>query len=354
MTQSADQTPQNIVVLGAGAWGVVIAGHLARLGNRVVAWDFSEKVVGDLERDRAHSNLPGFHLPKSVVLRSDFAESLNFEGLPNAASPHPDCAVVVVPSHGVRDLAKNWKALAAKNPALRSVPWVVCAKGIEEESLLPMTGVVESVWGEGASDRVAALSGPSFAAEVGVGKPTTVCVASANPDLAARAQRLFMSESFRVYTQEDLLGVELGGSLKNVVAIAAGCCDGLGLGDNARAALITRGLAEMIRLGVAMGAKAETFAGLTGMGDLILTCCGPLSRNRSFGTLLAKGRSPQEAMKQIGMVVEGVRTARSARELAKRHGVNMPIVEQVFAVVHEDKSPLQAVRDLMSREARPE
>ncbi|NQU43317.1 NAD(P)-dependent glycerol-3-phosphate dehydrogenase, partial [bacterium] len=235
-----------------------------------------------------------------------------------------------------------------------TAPWVLCSKGIEEETLLPMADVIESVWGPGSRDRLAVLSGPSFAAEVARGKPTTVCVASTNKTLGEYVQNLFMSNLFRVYTQDDMLGVELGGSMKNVMAIAAGVCDGLGLGDNARAALITRGLAEMTRLGTAMGARHETFSGLTGMGDLILTCCGPQSRNHTFGVLLARGKSPQEALDEIGMVVEGARTARSAKALAEKHGIEMPIVNEVYAVIYQNKKPEDAVRHLMEREAKPE
>jgi glycerol-3-phosphate dehydrogenase (NAD(P)+) len=230
----------------------------------------------------------------------------------------------------------------------------LCTKGIEEETLLTPTGVIESVWGEEWRSRLVVLSGPSFAPEVALGKPTTVCVASRDRSLSAYYQTLFMTDRFRVYTQDDVMGVELGGALKNVVAIAAGVCDGLGLGENARAALITRGLAEMIRLGVVMGAQAHTFAGLTGLGDLVLTCVGKSSRNHRFGELLARGFPPDEALKEIGMVVEGLPTARSAYALARKHGVVMPITREIYAVAYEGKRPADAAKDLMQREARPE
>lgn len=332
--------PQNVAVFSAGAWGVVLASHLARKGHRVTAYDLPP-VVEALRESRAHPNLPGFSVPDSVRLTSDLAEA--------ALEPRVDCVVAVCPSHVMRRVAEHYRDIGAP-PA----PWIVCSKAIEEETLQTMTDVVESVLGDAWRERLAALSGPSFAAEVARGKPTTVTAASVNPSLSAYAQRLFMTERFRVYTHDDLLGVELGGALKNVVAIAAGVCDGMDLGDNARAALITRGLAEIQRLGVAMGARADTFAGLSGMGDLILTCAGRLSRNHQFGELLAAGCACREALAKIGMVVEGVRTARSIQALAQRHDVEMPIAREIHDVIYEGKTPARAVADLMSRQARPE
>ncbi len=335
--------PLDIAVLGAGAWGIVLASHLARKGHRVAAWDAAPPVIASLRALRGHPKLKGFTVPQEVRLVDRVEEAL--------LDRRPACVVVVVPSHAMRDLAKECQRL---DPSGAIAPWVSCAKGIEEETLLTMTGVVESVRGAGWRERLAVLSGPSFAAEVGTGKPTTVCVASANKPLAAWTQAAFGSETFRIYTQDDVLGVELGGSLKNVIAIASGVCDGMGLGDNARAALITRGLAEMVRLGVAMGARAETFAGLAGMGDLILTCAGEQSRNHQFGALLAEGRPASEALRQIGMVVEGARTARSVRALAVRHRVEMPISNAVYEMLYEDKPPATALRDLLRRDQRPE
>ncbi|HUT25793.1 MAG TPA: NAD(P)H-dependent glycerol-3-phosphate dehydrogenase [Sumerlaeia bacterium] len=338
-------TSQTVTVLGAGAWGIVLAAHLSRKGHSVVAWDYAPPVIDALRETRSHPKLPAFGLPPEVRLTADLEEAMK--------SRAPDCVVVAVPSHGMRALVERCRPLEARIPDV-APPWVLCSKGIEEETLLPMTGVVQSVRGDAWRSRLAALSGPSFAAEVAAAKPTTVCVASHDPGLARYVQSLFMTDSLRIYTQDDVLGVELGGALKNVIAIAAGACDGMDLGDNARAALITRGLAEIVRLGVAMGARPETFAGLAGLGDLILTCNGALSRNHQFGVLLARGRTCAEALAEIGMVVEGVRTARSARALAERHGVEMPITREVSAVINEGKSPAKAVRDLMRREARPE
>ena len=377
-----DLPPQKVTVLGAGVWGIVLASHLARKGHVVRAWDVAPEVVERLRQTLSHPKLPGFRVADTVGLTTNLAEAVDFsrnsasgpaekhqaeactlnrgKGAPQSAVPvpptcngGPDCVVVAAASHGVRALAE-WCRPPAGQPPHETPPWVVCSKGIEEDSLLPMAGVIESVWGTAYRERIAVLSGPSFTAEVARKLPTTVCAASTNPRLSEYIQTLFMTNRFRVYTQDDVLGVELGGSLKNVIAIAAGVCDGMELGDNARAALITRGLAEMIRLGTALGARPETFAGLAGMGDLILTCCGSLSRNHTFGTLLARGRSVQEALDEIGMVVEGMRTARSARALALKHGVTMPIVKEVYAVLYEGKNPQAALQDLMGREARPE
>ncbi|MEK7866366.1 MAG: NAD(P)H-dependent glycerol-3-phosphate dehydrogenase [Planctomycetota bacterium] len=335
--------PMDLSVLGAGAWGIVLGSHLARKGHRVTAWDAAPQVIESLRALRGHPKLKGFVVPNEVRLVTSLAEALD--------SPRPSCLVVAVPSHAMRTLAEEVRRL---DPADSPAPWVLCSKGIEEETLLTMTAVVESVRGVEWRERLAVLSGPSFAAEVGTDKPTTVCAASANKALAGWAQTVFRTETFRVYTQDDALGVQLGGSLKNVIAIASGVCDGMKLGDNARAALITRGLAEMVRLGVAMGAKAETFAGLAGMGDLILTCAGEQSRNHQFGELLAQGRPASEALRQIGMVVEGARTVKSVRALAARHGVEMPISNAVYEMLYEDKHPANALRDLLRRDPRPE
>ncbi|MBN1866186.1 NAD(P)-dependent glycerol-3-phosphate dehydrogenase [Candidatus Sumerlaeota bacterium] len=340
----ASDAPLDIAVLGAGTWGIVLASLLSGKGHRVTAWDFDAGVVDALDRDRAHPKLPGFRVPGEIRLARKLADAL--------ASPEPDWLVVAVPSHGVRGTIEECREIETRTT--KRPPWVLCAKGIEEGTLQTMTQVVESVCGTENRSRSAVLSGPSFAAEVAHKKPTTVCAASCDRALSQRVQSLFMTSFFRVYTQDDVLGAELGGAIKNVIAIAAGACDGLGLGDNARAALITRGLAEMVRLGVAMGARSETFAGLTGMGDLILTCTGELSRNRQFGRLLAGGRACQQALDEIGAVVEGMRTAHSVRELAAKHCVEMPISREIYAAIYEGKRPADAVRDLMTRDARPE
>ncbi len=336
--------PQRVTVLSAGAWGIVLASHLARAGHDVIAYDLPN-VISQLSESRSHPKLENFTLPESLGLQDDLEAAIK--------EHKPDCLVVTTPGQVLRKVAGLCHEILGEDVDA-GPPWVLCNKSIEEETLLTMAGVIESVRGAAMRRRTAVLSGPSFAAEVAKCRPTTIAAASENPELSVYVQSLFMTDYFRVYTQTDVLGVELGGALKNVMAIAAGACDGLGLGDNARAALITRGLAEITRLGVAMGAKAATFAGLTGMGDLVLTCSGSQSRNHSFGYLLAKGRSCQEALDEIGMVVEGMRTVNSAMGLSERHGVEMPIASEIHNVIANGKSPAQAVSDLMSREAKPE
>lgn len=340
---SGHQEKGRIAVLGAGTWGIVLASLLARKGLRAAAWDIAEPLIEQLRTRREHPKLPGFRVPDALDLCTDLGQAL---GEPES----PEAVVVVAPSHAVRALCQSCRAFPGALEAL----WVVCSKGIEEQTLLPMTDVVGDVLGAERGQRAVVLSGPSHAEEVAQAMPTTVCAAARLPEHARRVQALFNTDAFRVYTHDDVLGAELGGALKNVIAIAAGVLDGMELGDNARAALVTRGLAEIVRLGTAMGARSETFSGLTGLGDLVVTCASRHSRNHRFGELLARGRSRHEALEEIGMVVEGIRTVRSAVALAERHGVDMPITQEVYAAIYEDKSPAQALRDLMHREPRPE
>ena len=335
--------PQNITVLSAGSWGTTLGALLAHKGHNVIAWDMPE-VITQLQGERQHPRLPGLELPENMRFTRNLAEALG--------SPTPDCVVVTTPSTYLRSLAERCRSIAGETGD--SSRWILCTKGIEEETLQTMTEVVESVRGAEWRSRLAVLSGPSLAPEVAQQCPTSVCIAAYDSALRLYGQSLFMNDRFRVYTQDDVTGVELGGALKNVIAIAAGACDGLALGENARAALITRGLAEMVRLGVALGAQPATFAGLAGMGDLIVTCASRISRNHRFGELLAKGRSCEGALAEIGMAVEGMPTARSAFALARNHSISMPITAEVYAVIYEGKRPADAVRDLMGREARPE
>jgi glycerol-3-phosphate dehydrogenase (NAD(P)+) len=331
-----------VAVFGAGTWGATLACLLRAKGAAVALWEFAPAVVEALARTRRPAKLPYLELPADVLVTGDL------DAAPLREARH---WVVAVPSHGVRALAARlaprWKASPPETIA-------VCAKGIEPDTGLTMGRVIESELGPGGRGRVAALSGPSHAEEVARHLPTTIVAASEDAALARRVQELFNTPRFRVYTNDDPLGVELGGALKNVVAIAAGVCDGMGLGDNARAALLTRGLAEMTRLGAKMGARAETFAGLTGMGDLIATATSRHSRNRNFGELLGRGMKAEEARAQIGMEVEGVYAARSARRLAEREKVEMPIAAEVHAILYENKTPAQAVQDLLSRDPKPE
>jgi glycerol-3-phosphate dehydrogenase (NAD(P)+) len=257
--------------------------------------------------------------------------------------------LLVVPSHAYRD------TLALAKPLLPEATMLVSAsKGIENDSLMLMSEVIEDVLGEDVRPRCAYLSGPSFAKEVASGIPTNIVVASSNEELAARVQQIFATDRLRVYSSDDPVGVEVGGALKNVIAIAAGACDGLGFGHNTRAALITRGLAELTRLAVAKGGDVLTLAGLAGMGDLVLTCTGELSRNRTVGFEMGRGKSLPEVLSQLGAVAEGVKTAKSTYELAQKLGVELPICNEVYHVLYENKPPLQAVRDVLTRPLKKE
>lgn len=333
-------TRERVAVVGAGSWGTALANLLARKGVPTVLWSYEAEVAEAIGRDHANPRyLSQVSLDPRLRATASMAEAVE------------EAAVVVSvsPSQVVRAVMRE----AAR--CMRSDALVVSAsKGIEVESLLTMDGVLAEVLPPEAAARATFLSGPSFALEVAQGHPTAVTVASHSPASAGRAQELFQTEYFRVYTSADVPGVEVGGALKNVIAIAAGVVEGLGLGHNTRAALITRGLAEITRLGVALGADPVTFAGLAGMGDLILTCTGGLSRNRSVGVELGKGRSLEEVLGGMREVAEGVRTAQSARDLAQRVGVEMPIVEEVYALLFEGRSPRQAVESLMLRQPRAE
>lgn len=283
--------------------------------------------------------LPGARLPESLHATSDLGEALEGAKL----------VVVVVPSHALRSVMVDARRLVPEG-----VPVVSATKGIENDSLMLMSEVLLDVLGEGAASRLAFFSGPSFAKEVAEGLPTAAVVASENEDVAKEVQHLFASERLRMYTSDDPVGVEVGGAMKNVIAIAAGACDGLGYGHNARAALITRGLAEIARLAVAKGGQPMTVAGLSGLGDLVLTCTGALSRNRTVGFEMGKGRSLEDVLAGLGHVAEGVKTTKSAYDLAKKLGVDMPITESVHAALYEGKSPQEAVVELMTRGLRAE
>lgn len=331
---------QPVAIIGAGTWGISLACLLNNKGVAVKAWDAFPDYVEHLRNERRHEKLPGLCIPAELPLTSslgDIADCRTF--------------VLVVASHAMRKVCEQLTK-AGIDFSERTI--VICTKGIEERSLKPMGEVVLDVMGEDARERLVVLSGPSHAEEVSRDLPTTVVAASANHDIAVRVQGLFMTPRFRVYTHDDVLGVELGGSLKNVIAIAAGICDGLGFGDNTRAALITRGLAEMKRLGMAMGAQEDTFSGLAGVGDLIVTAGSSHSRNHNFGEKLAQGLSAEEAQRQIGMVVEGVHSCAGALHLAEKYRVEMPITREVYAMLFEGKDPRQVVKDLMEREAKPE
>ncbi|HEX2077966.1 MAG TPA: NAD(P)H-dependent glycerol-3-phosphate dehydrogenase [Longimicrobium sp.] len=327
-------------VIGAGSWGTALANLLAGKGMPTTVWSYEPEVADDI--NHAHENrkyLDGIALDGSLRATAEMAEAL--EGA--------DLVVAVSPSHTMRGV------MAQAAPHIEDGALVVSAsKGIENQSLKMMDAVLADVLPPSVTRTACFLSGPSFAREVGLGHPTAVTVASEDHDAAQRAQAAFQTRSFRVYTTHDVRGVELGGSVKNVIAIAAGVVEGLGFGYNTQAALITRGLAEIMRLGAALGAQPQTLAGLAGIGDLILTCTGGLSRNRTVGVELGKGRPLEEILAGMHMVAEGVRTARSTRDLARREGVEMPIVEAVHAMLFEGLDARGAVEQLMLREPKPE
>ena len=332
-----------IAIIGAGAWGTALAIVAGRNGqHRVRLWAHEPEVKQSITS--RHENdlfLPGVHIPDDVQVTNDLGEALS------------GCEIVVsvMPSHHCRRLFASMRPYL-----LPEMIFVSATKGLEEGSLLRMTEVISHVLDDhGFHSRIGALSGPSFAKEVARGDPTAITVASPDAVLTQTVQHAFSDPRFRLYTNEDVIGVELGGSLKNVIAIAAGVCDGLGLGHNSVAALITRGLAEMTRLVVACGGQRETMAGLAGLGDLVLTCTGGLSRNRSVGVELGRGRQlPDIIAGMHGMVAEGVLTTNAAVGLAKAREVEMPITEKMYAILHEGKSPREAIHELMTRSAKSE
>jgi len=333
-----------IAIIGAGAWGTALSIVLGRRGaHKVCLWAYENEVCRSIvEYRRNNLFLSDCEIPTDVEVTNDLGIVLH----------SAEIVLSVMPSHHVRSL---FRLMA---PQLNADMLLVSAtKGIENETLKRMSEIIEDIVAESCrfAPRVAALSGPSFAKEVARGDPTAITVASKDGKLATEIQREFSDQSFRVYTNDDVIGVELGGSLKNVIAIAAGVVEGLGLGHNTAAALITRGLAEITRLAVACGARRETMAGLAGMGDLVLTCTGGLSRNRTVGVELGRGRKLREIMAGMrGMVAEGVLTTDAAMGLAQRYSIEMPITEQIYAILHEEKSPKDAIRELMGRPGKVE
>ncbi|HMS84144.1 MAG TPA: NAD(P)H-dependent glycerol-3-phosphate dehydrogenase [Nitrospira sp.] len=327
-------------VIGAGAWGTALAKHLAEKGLEVRLWAYEPAVVHAI--NTAHENpifLKGVTLPHGLIATSSLEE----------ATRSSDGLIFAVPSHATRLVLHKLRSCLSD-----PVPLICATKGIEEETAKLMTQVMEDELPPAMHGALMVLSGPSFAAELSAGQPTAVCLAGHDATLVRRFQSALMTRVFRVYADSDLLGIQLGGALKNVMALAAGVIDGLELGLNARAALITRGLAEIIRLGVAMGADPRTFYGLSGVGDLVLTCTGTLSRNHSVGVRLGKGERLEAIVNGMQAVAEGVRTARAAFTLAQRHQVEMPIIQEINSVLHENKSCRKAVSDLMERDAKLE
>ena len=326
-----------ISVIGAGSWGTALSVLLHKNGHEVTLWSVLEAEVKMLREKREHeSKLPGVKLPEEMEITTDLEKSLK----------DPDVVVLAVPSPFTRSTAHNMAPFVRDGQKIVNV-----AKGVEEKTLMTLSEIIEE---EIPNADVCVLSGPSHAEEVGKGIPTTCVVTSRTKETADYLQGIFMSPVFRVYTTPDILGVELGAALKNVIALAAGTADGLGYGDNTKAALITRGIAEIARLGTKMGAKPETFYGLSGIGDLIVTCASVHSRNRKAGYLMGKGYTMQEAMDEVKMVVEGVHSAKAALSLSKKYHVEMPIVTEINQVLFENKKASDAVNELMLRMKKDE
>ena len=326
-----------ISVLGAGSWGTALAVVLHKNGHELTIWSIAQDEIDMLKKEREHKDkLPGVKIAEEIGLTTDLKEAVSGR----------DMLVVAVPSPYIRSTAKSMAPYVEDGQLLVSV-----AKGIEEGTLMTLSAILEQ---EIPQAEVAVLCGPSHAEEVGIGLPTTLVAGAKRKETAELVQSTFMNEVLRIYTSPDVLGMELGASLKNVIALAAGMADGLGYGDNTKAALITRGISEIGRLALKMGAKYETLSGLTGIGDLIVTCASKHSRNRKAGMLIGEGYTMEEAMKEVKMVVEGVYSAKAAMELSAKYDVSMPIIEQVNEVLFDGKSAKEAVMDLMLRDKKPE
>jgi glycerol-3-phosphate dehydrogenase (NAD(P)+) len=330
----------SVCILGAGSWGTTLAVLLARAGRDVRLWGRSSQTLDEIRiLGENRTYLPGVTLPERISAMGELEAAVDGIG----------AIIYAVPSQGLREIARRVGASSAAPELHLSV-----AKGIELRTLMRMTEVLADELREGAGGRIAALCGPTLAREVAIGMPSAAVAAAAEEAPARLAQDLLMTDTFRVYTNSDVAGVELASALKNVVAIAAGISDGLGYGDNTRGALITRGLAEMVRMATVLGGRRETFAGLAGLGDLVTTCSSGHSRNHQVGVEIARGRALAEILEEMVMVAEGVETTRAVRELAVRHRVDMPIATEVHEVLFESKDPREAIRDLMLRRPRAE
>ena len=328
-----------ISVIGSGGWGIALTILLHKNGHNLRIWSFDKKEAEELKTTRENkTKLPNISLPDDIEVTDNLKEAVD----------NKDILVLAVPSKAIRSVSKSLKDIIKNNQIIVNV-----AKGLEEDSLKTMTDIIEEELKE-KNPQVAVLSGPSHAEEVGKGIPTTCVVSAHNKELTLHLQNIFMNPSFRVYTSPDMIGIEVGGALKNVIALAAGIADGLNYGDNTKAALITRGIKEISTLGVAMGGEQSTFYGLTGLGDLIVTCASMHSRNRRAGILLGQGKTLDEAIKEVNMVVEGVYSAKSALMAAKKYNVEIPIIEQVNAVLFENKNAAEAVNELMIRDKKLE
>lgn len=331
---------KGISVIGAGSWGTTLANLLAEKGYPVTLWVYESDLAERMRESRVNDiYLPGFKLSENLTFTSDLIEAVEGKKL----------VLLVPPSQVMRRVVEQFVQHLDEKALI-----VSASKGIENDSLMLMSQVLEELLPKSQHHRIGFISGPSFAKEVSAHMPTAVVAAAQDKQVAETIQQIFSTQKFRVYTHNDIIGVELGGAMKNVIALAAGVADGLGFGHNSRAGLITRGLAEMTRMGVKLGGSAETFAGLAGMGDLVLTCTGDLSRNRSVGIELGKGRKLKEILDGMQMVAEGIKTTLSAYQLAEKLEVDVPIIEQMYLILYQDKDPKQAVSDLMMRDLKSE
>ena len=326
---------KNIAIIGSGSWGVALGVHLASVGNNVKIWSFMEEERDIIKKKKKCKFLPGLTLPDNIYCSTDFEEVIK----------DTDFIIHVTPSKFTRNIFRQYKNLVENRPI------IICGKGFEKESLKTLDEVILEEMPEA---KVGVLSGPSHAEEVSIAIPTALVVASKHPEIIKEVQETFMSEKMRIYTSDDVKGVELGGALKNIIAFCAGAAAGIGLGDNSFAALITRGLKEITRLGIKLGGKQETFYGLSGLGDLIVTCLSEHSRNRKAGYLVGQGMPLDEVKKEVGMVIESIDNIEVAYELSKINNVEMPIVETVYKVLYENLDPQKAVNDLMTRERKHE
>jgi len=340
MKNQVDADSIKIGVVGAGSWGTALANLLGSKGFKIDLWAFEKDVRDQIQTHRENSVfLPGFSLSTHICAFNDLTRVVSGK----------DLILIVVPSHVMREIARGLAGNVSKEAII-----VSASKGIENKTHLTMSGVLKEVLADVAEGQFAVLSGPSFAREVASNAPTAVTVASQDPKVAMLVQHIFANPFFRVYTSDDIIGVELGGAVKNVVAIAAGIIDGLGLGLNTRAALITRGLTEIRRLGLKLGASSQTFTGLAGVGDLILTCTGDLSRNHRVGKKIGEGMKLKEILAESRMVAEGVKTARSVYNLSRKRNVEMPISHEIYRILYEDLAPKEALYNLMTRDLKQE
>lgn len=326
---------KNIAIIGSGSWGVALAVHLASIGNNIKIWSFKEEERDLINNEKRCEFLPGLKLNENIYCSTDFEETIK----------DADFILHVTPSKFTRSIFKQYKKYVGNKPI------IICSKGFEKETLATLDEVLLS---EMPTAKIGVLSGPSHAEEVSIAIPTALVIASKHEDVLKLIQETFMSENMRIYTSNDVKGVELGGALKNIIAFCAGVANGIGLGDNSFAALITRGLKEITRLGIQLGGQCETFYGLSGLGDLIVTCLSEHSRNRKAGKLIGQGKSLEETKKEVGMVIESIDNIEVAYELGKIHNIEMPIVETVYKVLYENLNAEEAVKRLMTRDKKME